>query len=85
MPNPQHTTIGSLHALPTSRLDAGESGGDVFMLLHGELHVMDADQETFLFKIPEGTVFGEGTVLRRLEVRHRTGLAAAAVAAGHPS
>lgn len=48
---------------------AGESNSDVFILLRGELHVLDLDQQTFLFKVPEGTVFGEGTVLRHVEVR----------------
>jgi hypothetical protein len=48
---------------------AGESGGDVFILIRGELHMVDMDKETFLAKIPEGGVFGEGTVLRHLEVR----------------
>lgn len=40
----------------------------MFILVRGELHVLDADQ-TFLATIPEGTVFGEETVLRHLEVR----------------
>jgi hypothetical protein len=48
---------------------AGEVRGDVFILVRGELHVLDSDQKTMLFKIPEGTVFGEGTVLKHLEVR----------------
>lgn len=47
---------------------AGETGGDVFILMRGELHMVDMDKETFLAKIPEGGVFGEGTVLRHLEV-----------------
>ena len=46
----------------------GEVGGDVFILVRGQLHVLDLDHETFLFKIPEGTVFGESTVLRHIEV-----------------
>ncbi len=41
----------------------------MFILMRGDLHVLDLDQSTFLFKVPEGTVFGEGTVLRHLEVR----------------
>jgi len=45
----------------------GELGGDLFILVRGELHVLDTDQETFLFKIPEGAVFGESTVLRHIE------------------
>ncbi|KAF6262699.1 hypothetical protein COO60DRAFT_586187 [Scenedesmus sp. NREL 46B-D3] len=45
----------------------GETGGDVFILIRGELHMVDMDKETFLAKIPEGGVFGEGTVLRHLE------------------
>lgn len=40
----------------------------MFILMRGELHVVDLDHETFLSKIPEGGVFGEGTVLRHLEV-----------------
>ncbi|KAF8058454.1 esf2 [Scenedesmus sp. PABB004] len=48
----------------------GESGGDVFILLRGELHVLDLDATTCLAKIPEGSVFGEGTVLRHMEARH---------------
>lgn len=46
----------------------GEVGGDVFILVRGELHVLDLDQETFLFRIPEGSMFGEATVLRHMEV-----------------
>ena len=49
----------------------GEAGGDVFVLLRGELSVLDADQQTALFRIPEGTFFGEGTVLRALEGQAR--------------
>jgi hypothetical protein len=41
----------------------------VFILIRGELHMVDMDKETLLAKIPEGGVFGEGTVLRHLEVR----------------
>lgn len=51
---------------------AGEVGGDVFILVRGDLHVLDTDQETFLLKIPEGTVFGETTVLRHMDVSQRT-------------
>lgn len=36
--------------------------------MRGELHAMDLDKETMLYKLPEGSVFGEGTVLRQLEV-----------------
>jgi hypothetical protein len=49
----------------------GEVGGDVFVLLRGDLSVLDADQQTALFRIPEGTFFGEGTVLRALEGQAR--------------
>ncbi|GBG00035.1 voltage-gated ion channel [Raphidocelis subcapitata] len=45
----------------------GEVGGDVFILVRGEVHVLDADGETLLLKIPEGSVFGEETVLRHME------------------
>lgn len=41
----------------------------MFILMRGDLHAMDIDKETFLYKLPEGSVFGEGTVLRQLEVR----------------
>jgi hypothetical protein len=41
----------------------------VFILVRGELHVLDTDQQTCLLKVPEGTVFGETTVLRHMEVR----------------
>lgn len=49
----------------------GEPGGDVFILMRGELQQLelDVDSTTQLSKIPEGSVFGEGTVLRQLEVR----------------
>lgn len=40
----------------------------MFILMRGELHAMDLDKETMLYKLPEGSVFGEGTVLRQLEV-----------------
>ncbi len=49
-------------------MSSGEAGSEVFILMRGELHVLDLDQETFLFAIPEGSVFGEGSVLRHLEV-----------------
>lgn len=41
----------------------------MFILVRGELHVLDTDQQTCLLKVPEGTVFGETTVLRHMEVR----------------
>lgn len=47
---------------------AGEPGGDVFILMRGELHQLDVDRETTIAKIPEGSVFGETVVLRNLEV-----------------
>ena len=47
----------------------GESHGDVYILIRGDMNVLNSDRRTFLFKIPEGTVFGEGVVLRRMEVR----------------
>jgi hypothetical protein len=40
----------------------------VFILLRGELVMLDLDQTTILFRISPGTVFGEGTVIRQLEV-----------------
>jgi hypothetical protein len=49
-------------------LHAGETGGDVFILIRGEISMLDSDG-TFLFKVPEGTIFGEATVLRHLQVR----------------
>ncbi|KAG2501915.1 hypothetical protein HYH03_000413 [Edaphochlamys debaryana] len=42
----------------------GESGADVFILLQGELLVLATDQRTVLYAVPEGTVFGENSVLR---------------------
>jgi hypothetical protein len=47
----------------------GEPGGDVFILMRGELLQLDVDRETTIAKIPEGSVFGETVVLRNLEVR----------------
>lgn len=47
---------------------AGEPGGDVFILMRGELLQLDVDRETTIAKIPEGSVFGETVVLRNLEV-----------------
>lgn len=47
----------------------------MFILVRGEVHMLDADGETLLLKVPEGGVFGEGTVLRHMEVG---GLCAAA-------
>ncbi|KXZ52320.1 hypothetical protein GPECTOR_10g952 [Gonium pectorale] len=44
----------------------GETGADVFILLQGELQVMASDMTTVLYCIPEGTVFGESSVLRQL-------------------
>ena len=41
----------------------------MFILVRGELHVLDSDQSTCMFKVSEGTVFGEATVLRHMEVR----------------
>jgi hypothetical protein len=55
--------------IPQTLHVSGETGGDVFILMRGELHMLDLDLETKLFRIPEGTVFGEGYVLRHLEVR----------------
>ncbi len=49
-------------------IQAGESSADVYILIRGDLHMLDADQETFMFTVPQGTVFGEGTVLRHIEV-----------------
>lgn len=51
----------------------GETGGDVFILLRGELVMLDLDQTTILFRISPGTVFGEGTVIRQLEVGWKKG------------
>lgn len=47
---------------------AGEPGGDMFILMRGELLQLDVDGSTMLAKIPEGSVFGETVVLRNLEV-----------------
>ncbi|GLI62967.1 hypothetical protein VaNZ11_005824 [Volvox africanus] len=44
----------------------GESGCDVYILLQGELQVLAADQGALLYCVPEGTIFGEGSVLRQL-------------------
>lgn len=54
----------------------GELGGDVFILVRGELHVLDSDGSTCIFRIGEGTVFGESTVLRHMEVREMESRAA---------
>jgi hypothetical protein len=40
----------------------------VFVLLRGELQVMDLDQTTPLYTVGEGAVFGEEVVLRHLQV-----------------
>jgi hypothetical protein len=50
-------------------IHADEAGGDIFILVRGELHVMDTNQEHAVFKVPEGTVFGEASVLKHIEVR----------------
>ena len=62
------------HSTPSHCVVAstGEVGGDVFILVRGELHILDMDQKTSLLKIPEGTVFGEATVLRHIEVSRRS-------------
>ncbi|GIL77637.1 hypothetical protein Vretimale_6799 [Volvox reticuliferus] len=44
----------------------GESGSDVYILLQGELQVLAADLGALLYCVPEGTIFGEGSVLRQL-------------------
>ncbi|GLC41041.1 hypothetical protein PLESTB_000949600 [Pleodorina starrii] len=44
----------------------GESGADVYILLQGELQVLSADLGALLYSVPEGTIFGEGSVLRQL-------------------
>lgn len=51
----------------------GEPGGDVFILMRGELVQLDVDLATRLGSVAEGSVFGEGTVLRQLEVRRQAG------------
>lgn len=61
------------HRSHSPRPPPGEVGGDVFILVRGELHVVESDGSTSLFRIPEGTVFGEATVLRHLEVGARAG------------
>ncbi|EFJ52746.1 hypothetical protein VOLCADRAFT_86033 [Volvox carteri f. nagariensis] len=43
----------------------GENGADVYILLQGELQVL-AEPSALLYSIPEGTIFGEGSVLRQL-------------------
>lgn len=41
----------------------------MFILVRGELHVLDNnDRSSSMFKVAEGTVFGEATVLRQMEV-----------------
>lgn len=40
----------------------------MFILMRGELHMTDLDGATCLARVPEGSVFGEATVLRHLEV-----------------
>ena len=60
---------------------AGEPGGDVFILMRGELLQLDVDKETTIAKIPEGSVFGETVVLRNLEVRAQ-GVAGGSLAQG---
>ena len=32
------------------------------------MHVLGADRRSFLFKVPEGRVFGEAVALRKIEV-----------------
>ena len=48
---------------------SGEPQGDLYILLRGDMHVLDTDRRSFLFKVPEGRVFGEAVALRRIEVR----------------
>ena len=43
----------------------GESHDDVYILMRGEVQVLDADKKTVIYKIPVGTVFGEGVMLKR--------------------
>jgi hypothetical protein len=43
----------------------------VFVLLRGELQVMDLDQTTPLYSVGEGALFGEEVVLRHLQVGGR--------------
>lgn len=50
---------------------AGESSCDLYILVRGDLHVLKDDRQTYLFRIPEGTIFGENSVVRSMEVRHR--------------
>ncbi|GAX86342.1 hypothetical protein CEUSTIGMA_g13754.t1 [Chlamydomonas eustigma] len=45
----------------------GEDHCDMYILLRGEMHVLDSDRRSYLFKIPEGTVFGESGPLRKIE------------------
>lgn len=46
----------------------GELSADFYILVRGDVHVMDVDRKTPLFKIPEGTIFGEATVIKRIDV-----------------
>eukprot|EP00197_Chlamydomonas_leiostraca_P011145 CAMPEP_0202859122 /NCGR_PEP_ID=MMETSP1391-20130828/1378_1 /ASSEMBLY_ACC=CAM_ASM_000867 /TAXON_ID=1034604 /ORGANISM="Chlamydomonas leiostraca, Strain SAG 11-49" /LENGTH=803 /DNA_ID=CAMNT_0049538131 /DNA_START=139 /DNA_END=2550 /DNA_ORIENTATION=+ len=45
----------------------GEINADVYILVRGDLHVMDIDRRTPLFKIPEGTIFGEAAAIRKID------------------
>jgi CRP-like cAMP-binding protein len=45
----------------------GESHDEVYILMRGEVHILDDDRKTVIYIIPVGTVFGEGVMLRRHE------------------
>lgn len=55
-------------------ITTGEPGGDVFILMRGELLQLDVDLQTTIARIPEGSVFGETVVLRNLEVTEALGV-----------
>ncbi len=51
------------------RAYTGEHSSDLFILIRGDVYVMDdRDSQTKLVKVPEGSIFGEEGVISHLNV-----------------
>jgi len=71
---PQHHLLMPSNFILTMhawRAYLGEAHSSVYILLRGEMHVLGMDRRSFLFKVPEGTVFGETVALRQMEVKQK--------------